>query len=141
MNLSRSIYMLVLAGVFCACQPSFKAEDLTTEGLVDPLAIDSTVPHMSWKLSCEENGAVQTAYQIIAATSEAKLNEKDADLWNTGKVSGNESVGVPYDGRTLSSRSFGYWKVRIWNEDGKVSPWSEPASFGVGLLEDKDWAD
>ena len=133
--------MLILAGFCCACQASFKAEDLTTEGLVNPLAIDSTVPHMSWKISCDENGAAQTAYQIIAATSEAALNEKEADLWNTGKVSSEESVGIPYDGRALSSRSFGYWKVRIWNQDGKVSPWSEAASFGVGFLEDDDWAD
>ncbi len=141
MNLSRSIYMFVLAGLFCACQASFKAEDLTAEGLVNPLAIDNTVPHLSWKMSGEENGAAQTAYQIIAATSEATLNEKDADLWNTGKVSSHESVGIPYDGRALSSRSSGYWKVRIWNQDGKVSPWSETASFGVGFQEDEAWAE
>lgn len=29
--------------------------------------------------------------------------------------------------------------VRIWDEKGNLSPWSEPARFTIGLLDEKDW--
>jgi alpha-L-rhamnosidase len=48
-------------------------------------------------------------------------------------------VWVPYSGKKLSSKSLGYWKVRVWDEQGKASAWSGTASFGVGLLTPSDW--
>lgn len=115
--------------------------DLRCENLTAPLAIDNTTPHFSWKMSCDKNGTTQTAYQIIVATDISKLNEKDADLWNSKKVISTVSVGIKYDGKALASRSHGYWKVRVWDESGKPSKWSKPAHFGVGLLNESDWAE
>ena len=39
----------------------------------------------------------------------------------------------------MSSKSYAYWKVRIWDEKGNVSSWSQPAYFSVGLLSMDDW--
>ena len=86
------------------------------------------------------NGAASTAYQVLAATDLKKLNEQDADLWNSGKVESVNEIKVQYAGKTLESKDFVYWKVRVWNQDGKPSKWSSPASFGVGLLRHSDWA-
>ena len=63
------------------------------------------------------------------------MNEKDADLWNSGKVEEVNTVIAEYDGQPLASNTQAWWKVRVWNQDGEPSKWSEPASFGVGLLD------
>lgn len=115
--------------------------NLKCESLVDPTAIDSATPHFSWAIDAgSEQGEAQTAYQIIVASSPGLLNEGDADLWNTGKVSAPMSPFVAYDGEPLKSKDIAYWMVRVWNKDGKVSSWSEPACFGIGLLAPSDWS-
>ena len=32
-----------------------------------------------------------------------------------------------------------HWKVRVWDKDHRLSPWSKPATWSMGLLEPKDW--
>ena len=113
--------------------------DLKCENLKSPLAIDNTSPHFSWKMFSDKNGATTSAYQIIVASSLKKLNEKDADLWNSGKVASDESINIKYGGKALASRSQCWWRVRVWDNSGKPSKWSEPSSFGVGLLTENDW--
>lgn len=117
------------------------AVNLKCESLVDPLAIDSTTPHFSWTMDVgSEQGEMQTAYQILVASSPELLTEGDADLWNSGKVAAPLSPFVDYGGKELKAKDIAYWKVRVWNKLGKASAWSEPAFFGVGLLEPSDWA-
>ena len=131
-----------MACVFTACQDSslLTIGGLKCEMLESPLAIDNTSPHFSWKMSGKQNGAASTAYQILVATSLDKLNEEEADLWNTGKVADAASVGITYGGKPLASRSLAYWKVRVWNQKDEASDWSKPTLFGIGLLSDQDWA-
>ena len=51
----------------------------------------------------------------------------------------HQVVLVPYGGNALKSRSVCYWKVRIWDENDRMSEWSPTAGFSVGLLEKSDW--
>jgi hypothetical protein len=32
-----------------------------------------------------------------------------------------------------------FWKVRVWDANGKVSGWSQPAAWTMGLLDKTDW--
>ena len=140
--MKKIISLFLLAAAFTACQdPSaLTVEGLKCEWLENPLAIDNTAPHLSWQMKSKQNGAAPSAYQILVATSLDRLNEAEADLWNTGKVSDAASIGIPYGGKPLASRSQAYWTVRVWNQDGAPSAWSRPASFGVGLLKADDWS-
>ena len=140
--MKRIISLFLLAAAFTACQdPSaLTVEGLKCEWLENPLAIDNTAPHLSWQMKSKQNGAAPSAYQILVATSLDRLNEAEADLWNTGKVSDAASIGIPYGGKPLASRSQAYWTVRVWNQDGAPSAWSRPAHFGVGLLKADDWS-
>jgi alpha-L-rhamnosidase len=113
--------------------------NLRCEYLVDPLGIDVVRPRLSWVLQSEERGQKQTGYQILVASSGEELDEGEGDLWDSGKVDSDQSVQVEYQGRSLRSRQRCWWKVRIWDRDGKVSAWSEPATWSMGLLEKKDW--
>ena len=132
----------LLAGLFMACQDSslLVVNQLQCELLDAPLAIDNTSPHFSWKMSNKQNGAASIAYQILVATELDKLNEQEADLWNTGKMVDESSNGIVYQGKPLATRSLAYWKVRVWNQNDMPSDWSQPTRFGIGLLTEKDWS-
>ena len=123
------------------CGPDMTVTGLQCEYLDNPVAIDNVEPHFSWKMESSEQGAGSVAYQIIVASSKSKLNEKDADLWNSGKIEEANTVIAEYDGQPLASNAQAWWKVRVWNQDGEPSKWSEPASFGVGLLDESAWSD
>ena len=43
-------------------------------------------PSFGWNIPCCESGAtMQTAYQIIVASTEAKLKENKGDVWDSGR--------------------------------------------------------
>ena len=115
--------------------------ELRCEYLVDPLGIDETTPRLSWIIQASPKQRVQkqTAYQIIVASSEKKLNATKGDLWNSGKVESDQSNQIEYGGKALTSRVRCFWKVRIWDKDKKVSSWSKPAYWTMGLLNSNDW--
>jgi len=112
---------------------------LRCEQLVDPLGIDVTQPRLSWQLAAAKRGTAQTAYEILVASSEAKLAPGSADLWASGKVATDQSILVRYAGKPLTSRQVCVWKVRVWDQSGKASAWSQPATWSLGLLQPDDW--
>ena len=113
--------------------------DLKCENLFEPQGIGTPVPSLSWKINSSVNGTSQKAYHLLVASDNSLLTEKGADLWNSGKVNSPDQILVPYGGRDLKSRAVCVWKVRIWDENDKVSEWSPLASFSVGLLDKSDW--
>jgi len=82
---------------------------------------------------------MQSAYQILIASSEEKLNANIGDKWDSGKVASEQSVNVSYEGSALTSGEQCHWKVRCWDKDDKASEYSNPAMFEMGLLNQSDW--
>ena len=113
---------------------------LTCEYQSEPYALDTTVPRFSWWLNDTRRGAKQTAYRVLVASDADMLNTDSADLWDSGKISSNDSTLISYGGKILSSRQLCWWKVMIWDGDGTPSGWSEAASFEMAFLEIGDWA-
>ena len=118
---------------------SVSVAGLTCEYLRDPLGIGVVNPRLSWILSSETTDQVQSAFQVLAASSQNLLTEKKADLWNSGKVNSSQSIHIEYAGNTFESRDRCWWMVRVWDRDGKASTWSDPAYFEIGLLNPADW--
>jgi len=112
---------------------------LQCESQVNPLGIDRENPLLQWKIADSRRGAKQTACQILVATSSDNIRKDIGDLWDTGKIESDQSVHVAYAGQPLQSGMTYYWKVRVWDQDGKVSVWSEPALWEMGLLSAADW--
>ncbi|MDR1666756.1 MAG: glycoside hydrolase family 78 protein [Bacteroidales bacterium] len=131
MNFSLPV-LLAVCVVNCS-PPPVSVYDLRCESLINPLSIDSHTPRLSWKIHLNGNGGKQSAYQMLFATDSVLLQEEKADLCNTGKVAEPLSVMVPYPGKTLKERTLVYWRVRVWDEQDKVSPWSNTACFGTPL--------
>jgi len=113
--------------------------DLRCEYRTDPLGIDTAEPRLSWILDSDVRGQKQTAYRILVAAGVDELSEGKGSLWDSGIVESDQSVHVMYRGRPLQSRMRCYWKVRVWDKDGRESAWSAPASWSMGLLHPGDW--
>ena len=105
----------------------------------NPLGIDALSPNLSWQSDNHERNWKQSAYQILVASSSDNLRSSHGDMWDSGKVGSDESVGIPYRGRSLESRKRYYWKVRVWDASGKVSESTEDAWWEMGLLRPGDW--
>ena len=136
------VFSAALLAQFLATTPLFAATEvaaLRCESRVNPLGIDATTPRLSWQLDSDERSATQTAYQILVASSEAKLAEGKADLWDSGKVTSDTSVLLPYAGKPLASHTECFWKVRVWGKDGKASGWSKTALWSMGILTPAEW--
>jgi len=130
MNSRFNICFVLILFVFLSLgfsEGTLHIDRLSCEYRTDPLGIDTSRPRLSWALSSHIRGQFQTAYQILVATSEDKLNESDADLWNSGKIISRESLNIEYAGKRLESRLRCFWKVRVWGKRGKVSKWSKTA--------------
>jgi alpha-L-rhamnosidase len=115
------------------------AAALRCEYLEGPLAIETREPRLSWQVDSRTRGARQTAYHIIVSTNAAALAASKGDLWDTGKVASNETIQIAYQGRPLQSRQRCFWKVRVWDQNGQPSSWSERAEWTMGLMERTDW--
>ena len=135
-------------------------EDLRCENLKDPLGVDVGQPRLSWKIAessqesgvrsqkAEVRGQRQTAYQILVSSTEDLLKKDKGDLWDSGKVSSEQSIQVAYAGKALLSGQRCFWKVRAWTSPAaqssvfggnKPTAWSAPAQWTMGVLKPEEW--
>jgi alpha-L-rhamnosidase len=142
-----------VAVTMLSCIPAASALELGNlrcEYRDNPLGIDAGKPRLSWQFADPEfkiqnskseipRGQKQTAYQVLVASSEGLLKQDKGDLWDSKKVASDQSIQVEYAGMPLASRLYCHWKVRVWDQDGKVSAWSRPALWSMGLLNPEDW--
>jgi alpha-L-rhamnosidase len=145
----RTFFIVLLIMVFPAsaifaasAQGVLRPVELRCEYRTNPLGVDAPAPRLSWKLEAANataRGLGQSAYQVLVASSEALLTGNQGDLWDSGKVTTDRSIQVPYGGKLLSSGQVVWWKVRVWDNDAKPSPWSAPARWSMGLLAASDW--
>jgi alpha-L-rhamnosidase len=133
-----AILLFLLAGSTLFGQ-GITASDLRTEYATNPLGVDTLSPRFSWLLNSPTRAQSQSAYRILVSASEAALAGDTGDQWDTGKTNSDRAVNVPYEGKPLARGGIHYWKVMVWDKDGKASPWSAPARFEMGLLNAQDW--
>ncbi|WP_329258892.1 glycoside hydrolase family 78 protein [Actinoallomurus sp. NBC_01490] len=134
---------LAVAAGGLAVSPASAAPDgirvltTTTEYAGHPLGIDAPHPRLSWRLGAADRDESQSAYEVRVASSPAKLAHPD--VWDSGRVTSNQSVLVPYAGPALRSRTRYHWQVRVWDAHGRPSEWSTPSWWEMGLLGGGDW--
>jgi len=136
-----ALSLLSVAAPSLSAKPAMSRapENLLCESMTEPLGIGSTLPRFSWQLRDDRRGARQTAYQIRVATSINKLRSDTPDVWDTGRVSSDDSVNVVYAGPPVLSRYRYFWKVRVWDQYGNVSAYSKSSWWEMGLLSSGDW--
>ena len=112
---------------------------LRCESLEQPMGMDEPHPLLSWQLHDSAFGARQTSYQIVVASSASSLSAGKPDVWDSGRVESDQSVGVPYAGPALAAEKRYFWQVKVWGKDGKVYPTSAVSWWETGLLNSGGW--
>jgi len=134
------ILLLLLFARNLVFAQNLEFKSLTCNYQTNPIAIDSEQPLLSWIMEADGFNREQTAYQILLASKEDWLNEKDADFWNSGKVKSDQSAHVKYQGKKLIPTQKYLWKVKIWDEKGDASEWSPVNTFETGLMNEGNWS-
>ncbi|MBB3155365.1 alpha-L-rhamnosidase [Paenibacillus endophyticus] len=120
-----------------ACSGSLT--NLRCEYFMTPIGIDRQKPRLSWVTENTEAGFVQTAYRVIVDSGPAHINRHAGDMWDSGKVESSRQTAIPYDGVKLSSKTYYWWKAKVWDQHGNESGWSDATYFETGMYEPEDW--
>ncbi len=132
----RVVLSLLLFGSLLSA--ALKPVRLECEARSNPLGIDTQRPRLSWILESAENSQLQTAYRILVASRPELLRPGQADLWDSGEVSSDETVNLEYAGQALASDQLCFWQVQVRDRNGHWST-SETAEWTMGLLQPSDW--
>ena len=129
------LVLLAISSFSTVAAVKTEVKELICEYHTNPLGIDIQKPRLSWKIVSTEENVLQTAYEIKVTDQSAKGKL----LWTSGKVNSAQSVDVTYDGPALKSMQRVSWQVRVWDNKNKVSAWSAPATWEMGILEPESW--
>jgi alpha-L-rhamnosidase len=132
------LFFLIQSSYSFALSP--KAPDnLRCSDKTNPVGID-VMPYFGWYVNDPDDNEIQTAYQILVASSEENLIANKGDLWDSGRINSRKQNYIDYDGQQLTSAKRYYWKVRTWDKDGNAGPYSATAIFDTGLFAGSDWS-
>ena len=99
---------------FVSAFPVLAAEDdsksivaLTTDGLTNPLGVDTLTPVFTWQMESGKTGASQSAYQITVMDMDGNT------VWDSGVVESGESTNIKYNGEELQPKTEYQWKVAV----------------------------
>ncbi len=96
-------------------------------------------PFFGWHVNDPDDNELQSAYQVLVATSEELLKKGKADTWDSGKTQSRQQNYIGFNGKALLPGTRYYWQVRTWDKDGNASPYSAVSYFDTGLFTAKDW--
>ena len=135
-----SVLALVLSSVpFCGAADTVAGPTgLRVDNLPTPLGIDDATPHFSWQLVDAAQGARQSAYRVQVASRAEILGEDKADVWDSGKVEGGQSLNVAYKGPALKPSTRYWWRVTVWNGDKDYAE-RDISWWETGLLTEGGW--
>ncbi|WP_422083596.1 family 78 glycoside hydrolase catalytic domain [Ulvibacterium sp.] len=135
-----SIFLLLLIScTYTDPTQGIAIDTVTVEYLDNPLGIDNPAPRISWVMSSKGRNKKQSAYQIQVANSEKALETESALLWDSGKLISDQNSQIRYAGTLLKSGQSCYFKIKVWDENGAESNWSETGFWTMGLLNEQDW--
>lgn len=106
--------------------------ELTVELIREPqhTIISDAKPEYGWVVP--EEAVFQNAYQILVASNKQNIDNNIGDVWDSNRVAGSTSNNVEHGGSALKPNSTYFWKVRIFDEDNRLSEYSEPQQFHTG---------
>ncbi len=111
-RIAAGLFILIFA-VFLNVHAQTKIQGLLTESSVTPLGIDEKKPRFTWQMISTGRGVLQSAYQIEVIDSNKKK------VWDSGKIESGQSLNIPYNGTELQAATKYFWKVTVWDQNGK----------------------
>ncbi len=132
----QMLLILFLLGPGLASR-AITATDLRCEYQVQPLAIDTLSPRLTWILHSTKRGERSPYIHILVASSPALLAQNKGDLCDATVPYSSFPAG--YAGKPLHSGQVCYWKVRAMFTGGAAGPWSAASLWEMGLLSPANW--
>ncbi len=105
----------------------------------NPAVINTPNPNFSWQLHSGLRSQTQSAYRILVADNLDDIKKLQGKIWDSKKMVTDKSILVNYIGNRLNPAQKYFWKVKVWNQDGVESEWSDPGTFQTGLFSVADW--
>ena len=139
MKLRHLLLLNLLLIATATLSAEVKVTSLSTDYKTNPVGIDNPVPKLSWIIQSDQPNTMQASYEIRAALSPTDLAKAKKQIWNSEKVESSQSIHIRYEGQALKSYQRIYWQVRIVDNHGEKSKWSEPAFWEMGILDDAAW--
>ena len=141
MRLYKKIFIFIFAALLLSTSGSAQVHvlHLLCDNRPQPLGLGNLQPRFSWQSAAGHRNIYQTAYEIRVGTDQSALLKGQRQKWSSRRVNSGQSVHVPYTGMPLAAGERYYWQVRVWDEDGKASPWSDASYWEMGLLTATDW--
>jgi len=134
--MKKTLFAFVLSMLLLTANAQLQISTLSVEHLTNPVGLDETQPKLAWVLTSKQRNVMQTAYEIQVADNAAM---KGKLLWQTGKVSSDASINVSYNGEKLQSGKRYFWRVRVWDNKGNCTGWSNVNFWQMALLNTADW--
>jgi hypothetical protein len=130
--------ILLLSSLFGTAQ-NISVAKLLCEDTESPLGVEDATPSLSWQLASTGRNVMQSAYRILVADDSSLLQQGKGNIWDSHKVSSNQSLHIPFAGKNLKAAKNYFWKVQVWDNSGRPSAWSKIATWQMGLPTAKDW--
>jgi len=136
-QINISFLLIVFFTIPLIISAQIQVEELLCENRINPIGIDNIQPKLTWVLSSTKRNKSQSAYRIQVSESENQFSGHV--VWDSDKINSNQSVKVPYKGPELKTLQKYYWRVKVWDESGKSSPWSTVSNWQMGIMNVYDW--
>jgi len=137
----RFVIVLIFLSVLSGCRKKAELEIIETrcQCLVNPVGIDDSGPVFSWIAKSPERQQFQSAYRILVSDDEVSINNDNGKLWDSGMIDSGETFAVSYNGKPLLSNRTYYWKVKIWDGEGRPTDFSKTAKFTTAVIDTGLW--
>lgn len=117
--------------------PALCVTSMKVNQTVEPVGIDTT-PVFSWIPASTADHRSQSAYRLVVASTPARAERGEGDLFDSGRVESAAFTDIPYRGSALTSHTAYYWRVTVWDNAGDSAD-SSVSRLVTGVLSMDEW--
>ncbi len=122
-----------------AIAESLSVQAPKTEYRENPVGIDVMEPRFSWIIQSNRRITHQRAFRLQVSSGNTDFDSRQHLVWDTGRIISGQSVHNVYKGPEPKPGIRYHWRVKVWDNHGRESDWSEAAYWETGLLGEENW--
>ena len=139
MNRLFFLLLLIFSNISLLLAQNLIVSDLKIENRDNPTEVDVLKPNFQWIIQSNQRNTTQSCFQILVSDNFNLIKKDKGNYWDSKWLNIGSSINNFYKGLPLKSATKYYWKVRIKDNHGGFSKWSETATFTTGIFNNADW--